>query len=325
MPEQITCHTFSSLGGAWEELLGYCKMDSVFLTPRWQRLWWEHFGVEEGLLLLSFQEGADPVGIAPLQRQGDTISFLGDTDLFDYHDFIVPAGREEAFYPMLVDALARESWDRIYLPSVPEGSPTLKYLPALAAERGWTCEVEREDVSPGVSLPSGWEEYLSGLSKKHRHELRRKFRRLQAVPSVRTEAFSTAEAVEGRMDEFFALMRRSMEAKSRFLTPEREGFFRSMAAALAGDGVAQLWFLDVDGRVAAATLCFDYQGTRFLYNSGFDPDFSDLSVGLLLKATCIRDAIERGLGYFDFLRGDEQYKYHLGGQDRTVHQMTVTR
>ena len=46
MPEQITCHTFSSLGGAWEELLGYCKMDSVFLTPRWQRLWWEHFGVE---------------------------------------------------------------------------------------------------------------------------------------------------------------------------------------------------------------------------------------------------------------------------------------
>ena len=59
MPEQITCHTFSSLGGAWEALLGYCKMDSVFLTPRWQRLWWEHFGVEEGLLLLSFQERSE--------------------------------------------------------------------------------------------------------------------------------------------------------------------------------------------------------------------------------------------------------------------------
>ena len=62
-----------------------------------------------------------------------------------------------------------------------------------------------------------------------------------------------------------------------------------------------------------------------MYNSGFDPAFADLSVGLLLKATTIRDAIERGLDSFEFLRGDEQYKYHLGGVDQAVYRMTVVR
>jgi len=325
MPDQLTCHTFDSLDTSWEDLLCQSEMDTIFLTSGWQRLWWEHFGSEADLLLLSFHDGDDHIGIAPLQRRDDEIAFLGDTDLFDYHDFIVPSGAEGRFYPMLVDRLARESWERLHFVSLPEGSPTLARLPGLASERGWTCAVEQEDVSPGVALPSGWDEYLSLLTKKHRHELRRKFRRLQGATGVKTEACTSAEAVDARMEEFFALMRLSREDKGRFLTAEREGFFRTMAVGLAAQGLAHLWFLEVEGRAVAATLCFDYGNRRLLYNSGFDPEFGDLSVGLLLKATCIRDAIDRGMSYFDFLRGDEPYKYHLGGSDRPIYRMTVTR
>ena len=48
-------------------------------------------------------------------------------------------------------------------------------------------------------------------------------------------------------------------------------------------------------------------------------------MGLLLKATCLREAIEEGAHYYDFLRGDERYKYHMGGQIRSVHRIRVTR
>ena len=75
----------------------------------------------------------------------------------------------------------------------------------------------------------------------------------------------------------------------------------------------------------ATSLCFDYGSSRLLYNSGYNPEFSYYSVGLLLNALCLREAIEQGIGYFDFLRGPEAYKQHLGGQQRNLYQMVVKR
>ena len=62
-----------------------------------------------------------------------------------------------------------------------------------------------------------------------------------------------------------------------------------------------------------------------LYNSGYDPEMSFYSVGLLMNAICLKDAIEQGAVYFDFLRGSEPYKYHLGGKNHTLYQMVVTK
>jgi len=90
-------------------------------------------------------------------------------------------------------------------------------------------------------------------------------------------------------------------------------------------GQLQLYFLDMDGSTVATSLCFDYGGSRLLYNSGYDPQYGYFSVGLLLNAMCLRDAIDRGLTYFDFLRGPEPYKAHLGGQQRSLYQMVVTK
>jgi CelD/BcsL family acetyltransferase involved in cellulose biosynthesis len=75
----------------------------------------------------------------------------------------------------------------------------------------------------------------------------------------------------------------------------------------------------------SAVLAFDYDGRRLLYNSGYRLAYGHLSVGLMLKALAIKDAIEKGLTYFDFLRGPEPYKYHLGAQDATIHRLLATR
>ena len=62
-----------------------------------------------------------------------------------------------------------------------------------------------------------------------------------------------------------------------------------------------------------------------LYNSGYDPDYSKLSVGLLLKALCLKEAIEDGKEYLDFLRGKEPYKYDLGAKDVQLYQVILRR
>ena len=164
-----------------------------------------------------------------------------------------------------------------------------------------------------------------GLSGKDRHELRRKLRRLESSGEYRWYCRSEMAEVEEDLGDFFSLLRESREDKKNFLTPQRERFFRSVATQMAAMGQVKLCFLELGGQRAAAALCFDYGQSRMLYNSGFDPAYGYYSVGLLVKALCLKDAIECGHQYFDFLRGDEAYKYDLGGKDRVLYRMVVKR
>jgi CelD/BcsL family acetyltransferase involved in cellulose biosynthesis len=316
---------FGQVEGAWQNLLPQCVTGTIFLEPSWQKAWWEEFGRGAELLLLALLEGGEVRGLAPLQRRGGLLTFVGDRNLCDYHDFILPRGLEAAFYPALLDYLDGEEWETLHLASIPEGSPTLVHLPPLAEGRGYRVEVTREDVAPGLPLPGGWEAYLGSLTKKDRHELRRKLRRLTSAGEVRYYARADPSTLEVDLGDFLRLLRISREEKSRFLTPERERFFRAVARETCARGHLRLFFLELRGERVASGMCFDYGGARLLYNSGFDPEYSYFSVGLLLKALCLKEAIETGKDYFDFLRGSEPYKYDLGGRDRNLYQLVLRR
>ena len=310
----------------WQDLLSACAMDTLFITHRWQRTWWEQFGDGAEMLLLCLNGENGIEGIAPLARRNGTISFVGSQDVCDYNDFLVPRGNESRFYTTLMKHLVEEEWQTLELSSLHENSPTLEYLPDLAKGYGYSVEVQEEDVAPGMALPDNWDDYLQILSKKDRHELRRKFRRLYSEQGdVRFYKLSDPLELENNLEDFFSLMRNSKEAKHRFLTESREQFFRRIAREMAIIGVFKLFFLELDRVRVAATMCFDYGPARLLYNSGFNPAYSYYSVGLLLKALCLKDAIEEGKTYFDFLKGPEPYKYDLGGKNRTLYHMVVTR
>jgi CelD/BcsL family acetyltransferase involved in cellulose biosynthesis len=47
-------------------------------------------------------------------------------------------------------------------------------------------------------------------------------------------------------------------------------------------------------------------------------------VGLILKAFGIKKAIEEGMQFYDFLRGDERYKYDLGAMDSMLNKIEIT-
>ena len=265
------------------------------------------------------------MAIASLERKDKTISFMGNSETFDYNDFMVRPGFEPTFFDMLLKCVEAENCDTMELYSIKESSLTLKHLPEMAKQRGYSVDIKPEDVTPGLDLPANWDDYLGLLSRKDRHELRRKMRRLETVENWTWYPVTAPEVVSSHMDEFFRLMGKSDPEKARFITPIRQQFFRNIAQRTAELGLLKLFFLELDGQKVATSLCFDYHTSRFLYNSGYDPEHSYYSVGLLLNALCLRDAIESGITYFDFLRGPEPYKYHLGGQDRTLYQMVVKR
>ena len=113
--------------------------------------------------------------------------------------------------------------------------------------------------------------------------------------------------------------------KDAFLTDIMINQMRESIHTAFNSGWLQLAFLEFGGVKAAGYLNFDDLNKIWVYNSGIDFDFYDLSPGWVLLAYLIQWSIEHGRSELDFMRGDEIYKYRFGGQDRFVLRVQVYR
>jgi CelD/BcsL family acetyltransferase involved in cellulose biosynthesis len=179
------------------------------------------------------------------------------------------------------------------------------------------------DVLFEMDLPDTWEEYLDLLSGKERHETRRKLGRLESAGHVVLRVIEDKTDVSSAMGIFLALFRANRSEKAQFMTAAVESFFRSLAAAMAEAGLLKLFFLDLNDTPVAVTMCFDYNSTIYLYNSGYDRGLSHLSAGLLGMVFSIRESIRCGRKKYNFLRGSEPYKQRLGGYPVELHRCEV--
>jgi CelD/BcsL family acetyltransferase involved in cellulose biosynthesis len=309
-----------------EELLRQRDERPAFLHPVWLRTWLSEFGDRYEPLLLTAEAQGKLLGVAPLMRSDERVTFIGDPNICDYMDLLSDDGADREACNALWRQLCAEDWSLLDLWGLPESSPTRQHLPQLARAAGYGVAEELEAVAPRVQLPADWETYLMSLGKKDRHELRRKIRRLfESGGGVTHQVLSEQREVVEGMDVFLDLHTRSRQDKTDFMTDEMSGFFRRMASALSAEGLIRLFLLQINARPAAAVLCFDAGSCLYLYNSGYDPEFSSLSVGLVSKALCLQWAIENGKQYLDFLRGNEPYKYDLGAKDQQIFRLLVRR
>jgi CelD/BcsL family acetyltransferase involved in cellulose biosynthesis len=317
---------FEAVGAAaWSALHAATRLRSPFLTWTWQTEWARAFAADRRLRLWRVEDGDGALlAVLPLYEAAPgVLELVGGADVSDYLDLIARDGRETAAWAALLHARAGSAaaWT---LHAVPAASPTVTALPALAAAAGARAEVVVEERCPVRALPATWEAYLASLSGKHRHELTRKMRRLEReAPDARVTVAAGAADVARRLDAFVDLHRRSRVGKAKFMDERMEGFFRRVLAAFAAAGAARLWFLDTDAGPIASFVTLEWDGTVGLYNSGFHPDRASLAPGLVLLAHLVRDAIERGRARFDFLRGEERYKYEFEPAPEEVYAVTV--
>ena len=349
-------NAFDALREEWDGLLARSFGDTLFYRPAWLKAWWQVFGREGALRLIAVRdEGRRLVGVAPLflgevmadgservprlsyerpdpvppATAHQVLLLVGGTEVSDYLDLIVDRGEGPRVYEAIFRALEREvdGWEWLDLHCLPEGSPTPAALTGLATAAGWPAELVPEDVCPYVDLPDSWDDYLAMLSRKQRHELRRKMRRAERSARVEIVEASDLAMLDDHLATFIALHEASTADKADFMRdPRMQEFFGRVARTTLENGWLDLSFLTLNGEWAASMFCFRYQGAVMVYNSGFDPRaYASLSPGLVLLGHRIKQAIETGWREFDFMQGDERYKYDLGGQDRPVRRLFVRR
>jgi len=342
------------LAAEWNTLLAEGVTHVPFLRYEYLSTWWATRGGGEWskaeLALVTARQDGRLAGIAPLffdhDRDGDpALLLLGSIEISDYLDLIVRPADLPAFLSGLLDFIAQPgafdrltcacgtgagrpthgNWRALDWQNLLETSPTLPLLKAEAEKRGWSFSLEQTYHAPSIPLKGDFETYLCGIDKKQRHEIRRKMRRAEdSGRNVRWYIVEDGSTLEREVEAFLALMAGDTE-KAAFLTPPmREQMQRSCMEAFA-NGWLQLAFLEVDGEKAAGYLNFDYLNRIWVYNSGVDRRFMELSPGWVLLGYLLQWANEHQRSEFDFMRGVEDYKYRFGGVDKFVMRAKVVR
>lgn len=328
-----TASGFEMLRPAWDDLLSRAPLDLIFMTYAYQRAWWHYLGNDNLVLIAIHTDDDQLVGLAPLYTSLEPggrqqLNFVGCVDVSDYLDLLIDKDYLEPVYQTLLDCLASDDivWDTLSLCSLPHTSATHTRLVETARARGWQVSVRQQNVCPVITLADSWENYLAGINKKQRHEIRRKIRRLEGETEARWYTIDSTEGLDEAMDTFVTLHRKSTPDKDEFWDEAMLRFFKALAHEMVQAGHFKLFFIELNGVVAAALLCFDYDNQFLLYNSGYDPEqFAYLSPGNVLISYTIEEAIRLGRSRYDFLRGDEVYKFRFGAEAEPVYDVEIHR
>ncbi len=318
---------FEQLKPEWNDLLKRSPADNIFSTWEWQSSWWKAYEAGD-LWVVTVRDDADRlVGIGPwfIQTLPDgerVVRSIGCVDVTDYVDVIADPEYADAVYPLLAQHMKeqRGRFDRVNLCNIPEASPTLRQFSAALEAQGFAVEIELQEVCPVIQLPGDYETYLEQLDKKQRHELRRKVRKAESEAVINWAIVDEKYDLGEELNAFLKLMAASQKQKAEFLEdPKNLAFFKLVMPIIFERGWLQLSFLCINGQRAASYLNFDYNNRILVYNSGLLPDaHSALSSGIVLLVYNIQHAIELKREVFDFLRGNETYKYRMGAMDTRV-------
>jgi CelD/BcsL family acetyltransferase involved in cellulose biosynthesis len=328
----------SGLEKEWNDLLASSASHVPFLRHEYLTSWWQGMGGGEWshgelYIVTARLEDGRLAGIAPLfltdNRDGKpALMLLGSIEISDYLDVIARPEDLPAFLEALLEHLAGEAapgFNLLDWYNLLESSPTLPALQTAAEKRGWEYTQEPLQHCPYIPLPGDWEKYIGSIDKKQRHEIRRKMRRAeQYYLPVRWYIAEDEAGLEQEMEGFLKLMACDPE-KAKFLTPSMRTQMHAIAQVAMRAGWLQLAFVEVNGEKAAGYLNFDYMNHIWVYNSGMDFNSQDLSLGWVLLGYLLQWANENKRQSFDFMRGDEQYKYRFGAIDRRVFRARVRK
>jgi CelD/BcsL family acetyltransferase involved in cellulose biosynthesis len=351
--EQITTwNDLAALEHEWNALAG----GMPFRSWDWLATWWKHYGSvvrrdgdreraqssDRQLYVLAVFADAEPtkekerqlIGVAPwyLDRtriKGNLLRWLGSGEVCtDHLSLICRPEDTEAVANALAETLTTkcDEWDRIELSAVDADDTAIEKLLNCLEERDCLVSRQPADACWALELPATWDEYLAGISKSHRKQLRQLERRVLESDRVqwhRAQSVTEFEQAWPVLVDLHQRRRRSLGEPGCFASRVFHEFHHEVARRLLDRGQLRMSWMELDGSPAAAEYHVADAKTTYAYQGGVDPDRLAEEPGRLSTILCLRAAIEEGHTQIDFLRGDEPYKAHWRATPRTTYDYRV--
>lgn len=317
----------TDLSGEWLTLWRKDPAASVFQTPQYARAAWEtEIGADQTLAVIEMRRGGELAAFATASVDLDgTLRFLGNKEVTDYLGPVCEPADRDAVADAFFSATNELEWSQAELFGLATDTGWPESLARAAKAAGHTVEEIQQDVCPRIGPLRTYDDYLSTLDGKLRHEIRRKARRLEREAGAYTIRVSDRSTLDADLETFYEMHRSSTGPKGRFMHEDVAVLFTRIARAFDEEGWLRLTWLEHEGAALAGTFSFAAKNVWSVYNSVYDHTKGDLAPGMVLMADTIRLAAEEGCGVLDMLRGAEPYKYRFGAVDVPLIELQVSR
>jgi CelD/BcsL family acetyltransferase involved in cellulose biosynthesis len=327
-----TTSGFDALRGEWDELLRNSASNNLFLTWDWLRTWWEHLPEDRSLHIVTVRDkDARLVALAPLTVRPRrwlrlmpfrTIEFLGRGNVgSDYLSVIVRNGFEHEGLRALAARLT-DGRLAVEFSHVDAQNAQMQAAEAELGARGWHGHRTTIETCPYINLEGHtWDSYVAALGRTHRTNFKRKLKKVQSLYKLRIDEATTDAERRAALDILVNLhLKRRREVGGSDALHRREllEFHQNFTASALRAGVLRLQVMWLDEVPVAAMYGLEYNNVFYFYQSGFDSTYATHSVGLVMAGLAIKGAIERGVREFDFLHGNETYKYLWASAEREL-------
>jgi CelD/BcsL family acetyltransferase involved in cellulose biosynthesis len=317
----------------WEALHAGSAADTVFASWTWCEAWLRHFPEERPWIVTARDGAGRLIGIAPLAlRVARTrpvpltyLQFIGSSAPIEHLDFVVRRGLEAEVLPPMLSMLHRAKFDVLELANILPHSPS---LPLLRASGLPFYEIE-DHVAPVLKLPADMDGVLARMDKKKSERARYYLRRIERdYPGAWACEVVKSDDVDTALDELIHVHQAQWEGRGKegaFGNDRLTAFYRDLAHRLCDRGWLRMYRLLVGGRLVSANLAIVYRDRFLHFVNGTDYSVPVQSPGVVLHYNMIARSIAEGVREYDFMWGEEPYKYDWGAERRVDLTLTWAR
>jgi len=307
----------AQIAGPWNDLLIQSRSNTIFLTWEWLYSWSECFlSSDRRLFVILVNKDSELIGVAPwcihhfryFGFSMKEIEFLGIPETgSDYLDVFAKQGKEKEVAHQIYHFLQRSTsaWNSLALKYISSDSLFLLHFINEMDEDGKYTQLRHGPYCPSVSLPQTTDAFMAQLSSNRRQQYSRHLRILRRSGEV-THRVHFSREVGAALKTFRQLYEQRWGDSDKLIR-----FFEILIARSEGKNWIQFDFLNVGGRDIVGLVHLRYSKTLSMYLMGVDHSFDkNISIGNIMVGLSIEKAIVEGFSRYDFLRGDEDYKFH---------------
>jgi len=331
-----TENEFSQLKNEWTTLHKSSRTQSLFLTWEWMYQWWLSYSKKMSsnhkLCIITARDSENNLqSIWPFftietdssRWKLKILKFIGTNfESSDYLDIIVNHKMtEDHFKAVLGSNVFKEiveSIDKIILNNVLDNSIVYKYKSHFEYLK-WQ---RRNAICPYLSLPNDKEELLNSLSKNMKSGLRRTYNKLTKNPDIQIRTVVNKIEINKAIESLFQLQRErfnNQDKDTKFTFSQRGSFHQQIAKIFLEKNWLQFYEVLFKEEVIGSLYCYLYGTTLMYFQAGFNPNYAQYALGNQLILHAISDAINLNCTEFDFMRGDEAYKYKWTSTERYLY------
>lgn len=315
--------SFLELEADWRRIHAEAPDVSIFSGWDWLSLWWEQYGGGRDLCVLVAWVDGGVVGILPMYlersrlfrvlpiRRLCMVGVGGDTSPDYLGPIVLGPHRDEAHVKFARWLAESDEWHMVYLRDLLGENRFAEAMQTTCKLLGRKAVVGVSARIAVVSLARTWEEYLAAFNKDTRYRMTVDLKRAEKNGNVRFYWWQDLATLDQAIDKLIELHRKRWHGRGTghsFSSDRYIAFHRALMKRLAARGELSLQCLEYNGELVAIDYNYFFRGSLYAFQGGFDPQYADIRPGKVLTAMSLRDAANRGLKYYDFLKGEYQAK-----------------